>query len=60
MFTNATAAEYVISAIENGDASREDFNVEAIASDLHDIAGCWNVAEVDADEFWTVVERHAR
>lgn len=59
MFTNATAAEFVITAIENGEGTREEFNVEAIVSDLYDIAGSWNVQDVDADEFWTVVERHA-
>lgn len=59
MFTNATAAEFVITAIENGEGTREEFNVEAIVSDLYDIAGSWNVEDVDADEFWTVVERHA-
>lgn len=60
--TNTDARQYVTTAIEsNGTdvASRDEYDLDKIMAELHELAGGWNVAEVDHDAFWTVIERNA-
>lgn len=64
MYDKQEATEYVARAIEaNGTdvASRDEYDMEAIVSELYIMAGgTWDMARVDEDTFWQVVERHAR
>ncbi|WP_405490448.1 hypothetical protein [Nocardia sp. NBC_00511] len=60
MLTDHDARHAVITAIEAGEASRHEFDIDAIVSDIREVTGDYNVEAVDAAEFWTVVARHAR
>jgi len=65
-------AREIVEPIENGTATADEFDIEAIAEETlafkvdHDEHGNELVLTagyeqiVDADEFWTVVARHAR
>ncbi|WP_029923924.1 hypothetical protein [Nocardia otitidiscaviarum] len=59
MLTNLDARDAIITAIEAGDASRDDFNIDAIVDDIYAATGDYNTEDVEPAEFWTIVERHA-
>lgn len=54
--TRQAAEQYVSSAL--GDYAAEH-DVPAITDALYDLAGSWDVRQVDPDRFWSVVQRHA-
>lgn len=59
--TRTAAEEYVIDAIEAGDATRADFDIETITDRLYDLAGgTWDIQHIDHDLFWKTVEEGAR
>ncbi|KZM70930.1 hypothetical protein [Nocardia terpenica] len=61
MLTNEDARRAVITAIEaNGTdvAHRDEFDIEAIVTEIRDTTGGYDIEAMDADEFWAVVERH--
>ena len=63
MNTNRDAITFIAAAIEGSGevaSAAVEFDIDAIASDLYDLAGSWDVAQVETAEFWQVVERHAR
>lgn len=60
MITRTDATNYVTTAIEAGAATADEFDVDAIADALYDIAGGWDFTSVDHDEFWAVVVDNAR
>lgn len=59
MKTQASALAFIARAIEAGDASAEDFDLEAIADALHNIAGGWDFGNVYMSTFWHVVADNA-
>lgn len=58
MITNQDASEYVIQAIEAGYASRNEFNIDGIVSELYDVYDNYDFALIDPMTFWQVVENH--
>lgn len=65
--TDADARAYVIAAIEgNGrDVARhEDYDVDAIVTNVYRRYGTWDfatlTADEDVDDFWYIVETHER
>lgn len=66
--TARDARDYVLAAIAatgrrmpDGDAVRAveaECNIDAIVSELHDLAGGWDFDKVDHDTFWQVIARH--
>lgn len=57
------AVAYITTALEAGpgvDNAAAEFDLEAIASDLYDVAGSYDVDTVDAETFWSIIERHVR
>lgn len=69
--TRNEARESIATAIEAGDASRDEYDLDAICDQTVqwradvDEAGVqhgngWFEQTVDADQFWTVVEAHAK
>ena len=61
MFTRTTATDAIETAIENGGAATAaEFDVDAIADDIYEATGTWNVDDIDAGDFWTIVEKHAK
>ena len=59
MFTRTDATNLVTTSIEAGAATADEFDVEQIVEDLYEVAGGWDFTNIDED-FWPVVERHAR
>lgn len=58
--TRTQAEQHIITSIEAGDATRDEFDIEAIADSLYDIAGgTWDIQHIDHDMFWAVVAEHA-
>lgn len=58
--TDRDAREYVVRAIEAGEASAGEFDVDAIVAELYDRAGGYDFDVLEHDDFWEVVARHAR
>lgn len=59
--TRTEAAEFVATCIEAGGvdvAAREEFDMDAILDALYEIAGSWDVAQVEPEDFWPIVEAH--
>ncbi len=60
MIDNRRDAEvFVIDCIENGDASADQYDIDAIVDACYDKAGGWNIDAVEAEEFWEIVEANA-
>lgn len=57
--TDRDARQFVIAAIEAGDATRAEFGIDAICAELRTLAGGWDFTEIDHDTFWAVVAKHA-
>lgn len=58
--TRTAAEQHVITVIEAGDATRDEFDIETITDRLYDLAGgTWDIQHIDHDQFWAVVEEHA-
>lgn len=62
MKTRADAREYLITAIEAGAASHEEYDVEAILDEIFhgDLAPGWDLDLVEVETFWTLVAKHAK
>lgn len=60
--TRADAREYVITAIEAGAASQEEYDIEAILDEIFhgDLAPGWDLDLVEVETFWTLVAKHAK
>lgn len=57
--TRATATAEITAIIEAGDnASAADYDLNAIADDLYEDAGDWNITAVDPGLFWHTVASH--
>ena len=55
-----TATEYIVTAIESGDATRDEFDIDAIADAAYDAAGgTWDITNLDTAIFWGLVQEHA-
>ena len=56
------AEQAVIEAIENGDATAEDFDIAGIAGEAYEYSPGLQqfVQVVDTEGFWAIVERWAR
>ena len=57
--TRRDAVDAITTAIAAGDAHADDYDVDGIADRLYDLAGSWDVDQVEPEEFWAVVEAHA-
>lgn len=60
--TRQDAEGFICEAIEAGDSiedARENFDVEAIADDLHARIDSWDIENIDEIIFWATVEQHA-
>ncbi|WP_026821113.1 hypothetical protein [Arthrobacter castelli] len=63
MFTTADDAKaHIIAVIESGDATRDEFDIEAIFTACYEYSTELQkfVPTVDGDEFWAAVEQAAR
>ncbi|WP_068059213.1 hypothetical protein [Nocardia xishanensis] len=61
MHTNLDARNAVITAIEaNGTdtASRDQYDIDAIVTEIHTATGGYDVDAIEPAEFWAIVERH--
>lgn len=58
--TKQAAVTDIVAAIEAGDATADAYDVDAIFDEAYTWAGDGFDQVVDVDEFWTIVERHAR
>ncbi|QUL80641.1 hypothetical protein [Brevibacterium sp. SMBL_HHYL_HB1] len=59
--TRTEAEQYVIDAIEAGDATRHEFDIHAITDHLYDLAGgTWDIQHIEHEHFWRAVEAGAR
>lgn len=56
--TDRDARNYVIMAIENGAATADEYDIDAIVTELRQIADGWNFDSIDHDTFWAVVAKH--
>lgn len=56
--TASDARTYVVTAINAGDASSEEYDIEAICDELRDLADGWDFDVVDHDDFWAVIAKH--
>ena len=56
--TRDAAEAYIITAIEaTGIASRDEYDLTAIADRLYDLAGgTWDIQHIPHDTFWATVE----
>ena len=56
--TRDAAEAYIITAIEaTGVASRDEYDITAIADRLYDLAGgTWDIQHTPHDTFWAIVE----
>ncbi|WP_043738417.1 hypothetical protein [Nocardia asiatica] len=62
MHTNLDARNAVITAIEaNGTdaASRDEFDIDAIVTEIRNLTGGYNVEAVTPEELWSIIEHHA-
>ena len=60
MHTGTDAREFVITCIENGAATRDDFDIDGIIDAIYDESGgSWDFTDFDTDRFWAIVEEHA-
>jgi len=63
MHTQSDAIAHITEAIEATgvipDASAE-YDIDAIADELHTATGGWDLTDLDAEILWWVVQRHAR
>lgn len=61
MYTRKDAEAYIVEAIQNGitEEAASEYDVEAIANDLYDVIGIWNMDLIDGDLFWWAVQRHS-
>lgn len=63
MLTNHDARNTVIEAIEAGGpdvATRDDYDIDAIVSEIHDAVGGYDMEKLEPTDFWAIVERHAK
>lgn len=58
--TDRDARDYLIQAIEAGDAQAEEYDVDAILADMRELAGGWQFEVIDPETFWKVIEKNAR
>lgn len=38
--------------------SIDDFDIDAIANEVHAVTGVWSLASIEHDDFWAIVRRH--
>lgn len=61
MFTKTDAENVVITSIEVGDATREEFDIDAIIDAIYaENGGTYDFSDFDSDRFWEIVEANAR
>lgn len=59
-YTRTDATDSIIASIEAGDATADQFDVDAIADAIYDKnGGIWDFSDFDADRFWEIVEANA-
>lgn len=58
MLTNLDARANVIAAIEAGDATRDDFDIDAIVQGVYAATGAYDTEAMEASEFWSLVEEN--
>lgn len=56
MHTNSTARWFITQALIACNEAPHDYFVAAIAEELHDTHGTWDMSTVHHDDFWPVVE----
>ncbi|NUS43886.1 MAG: hypothetical protein HOQ24_09385 [Mycobacteriaceae bacterium] len=61
LYTVESATAYVINQLEaKGTASRNDFDVPAIVTVSHKIAGNWDFGSIDRTIFWKIAACHLK
>jgi hypothetical protein len=59
--TQRDARQYVVAAIEaSGIATAAEYDLDAICDALYDLAGGWDVTQIDHDAFWLIVADNER
>lgn len=62
MHTHETALAYITEAIEATGVipdAAADYDLDAIADELHTATGGWDLTNLDTETFWAAIQRHA-
>ena len=61
MHTDSSLRSSIYAALTEGNApngSIDDFDVQAIADEVHQATGSWDLASISDADFWAIVRKH--